>query len=200
MLAEIGGEQAAGALAALERSAALASHLKTPLRNALALRFPHLREEETVGPLYATPEAIERKREELRRLHEEELPANRKAIEEARELGDLRENFEYKSARQRHEYLSSRASALQEELTRARPIDFDRVGSEEVVIGARVTLGDAAGNERTLTLLGPWDSDPDRDVLSNESDLARSLLGSRVGDRVTFNGRDWTIRSIEPAR
>ena len=90
------------------RHAALEDYRREPLLAALHLKFPDLlADQDTDDDLYALPASIAAKRDRLRELVEEELPANRRAIEEARALGDLRENFEYKSARQRHEYLTS---------------------------------------------------------------------------------------------
>ena len=170
-------EQAARFAETLAKTAAILDYQRQPLLNALYLRFPSLREEKE-APLYATPDVIEEKRAELRKIVEEELPANRRAIQEAREHGDLRENFEYKSARQRHEYLSARASALDQDLRRVRPIDPSIVDGTEVVIGSRVLFEGKAGKRRKITILGPWDSLPEEDVLSNESELAQSILGA----------------------
>ena len=112
-------------------------------------------------------------------------------------MGDLRENFEYKSARQRHEYLSSRATQLQQDLDRARPIDAKQVTGNEVVIGSRVRLA-GNGGERVITILGPWESEPEKDILSNESEFARQLLGTAVGAEVTAGGETYRVESVEP--
>ena len=137
---------------------------------------------------------------ELRRLLEEEIPANRRAIEEARALGDLRENFEYKSARQRHEYLAARAAGLHRDLGRARPIEAAKVDPTAVRVGTRVVLRGPAGEERAFTLLGPWDSQPELGVLSHESELATSMLGKAVGDSVALEGKAFTVGEIRPFR
>jgi len=191
---------AKSALESIRRSPALEPYQKEPLAAALALRFPALREEASGGPLYATAAAIEEKRAELKRLQEVEIPRNRKAIEEARAMGDLRENFEYKSARERHEYLNSRVAALHRDLGRARPIEFENLDASEVRIGASVTLAPSDGAVRVLTLLGPWDSQPERGILSYESELARKLLGCRVGESVRVGESAYTILAIEPYR
>ena len=191
-------DQAPAALLAVERSPGLENYQREPLVNAILLRFPELREDEE-QPLYATPERIQAKREELKNLAEVELPQNRKAIEEAREMGDLRENFEYKAARQRHEYLSARATQLQADLDRVRPIDPSQVKGDEVIIGCRVSLESPTGPARTITILGPWESEPEKDILSNESDLAKSLLGLKVESNVTIGEDAYTVTGIEPA-
>lgn len=189
---------------AIHKAAGLEAYQREALTNAIHLRFPALRGEEDDASrvIYSTPEAIEARRRELRTLVREELPANRKAIEEARALGDLRENFEYKAARQRHEYLSSRQAQLERELGLARPIDASKVDPSQVRIGTRVELAEVggaaedAGRRRTITILGPWDSKPEEDVLAYESDLAKGLLGKAPGDRVEAGDAVWEIRSI----
>jgi transcription elongation GreA/GreB family factor len=191
---------AASALESVRRATALEAYQKDALSNALELRFPALRGESGAGPLYSTPEAIQAKRAELKHLTEKEIPANRKAIEEARAMGDLRENFEYKSARERHEYLNSRVAVLHRDLARARPIDFKAIDASEVRIGTRIHLVAKDGRERHLALLGPWDSRPEDGILSYESDLARALLGRGLGETVAIGDTSFRIESILPFR
>lgn len=184
---------------AIHKAAGLEDYQRKALTNALHLRFPALRgEEDGAGVIYSTPEAIEARRRELRALVREEIPANRKAIEEARALGDLRENFEYKAARQRHEYLSSRQARLERDLSLARPIDASQVDPSQVRIGTRAELVGVDGEDRrrTITILGPWDSKPEEDVLAYESELAQTLLGKEPGDRLEAGGVTWEIRSV----
>ncbi len=186
-------EQAARAVdrAPLERS------VRGALSDALELRFPALRDR-GASALYALRESIEAKRKELKRLLQEEIPANRRAIETAREMGDLRENFEYKAARQRHEYLTSRAEALQRDLTRARPIEPPDDEPLTVRLGCRADLEGEDGST-SVTVLGPWESDPESSVISYESDLGRLLLGRQVGDRVRLAEGEHRVTRIHPA-
>jgi transcription elongation GreA/GreB family factor len=199
LVAHLDEEQAAAALESLGRSTALEAFQREALGNAVRLRFPALADEGASKVLYATAAAIAAKRAELARLTEVEIPANRKAIEEARALGDLRENFEYKAARQRHEYLNARLAALHRELARARPIDFGALDTSEVRIGARVRLLDANGGERALSILGPWDSRPEQGVISYESELGQKLLGLKPGDPAPVGSSTLTVVAIEPA-
>jgi transcription elongation GreA/GreB family factor len=197
LLAHLTPEQASQAEEAVARAAGLEPYQRVQLVNALELRFQALRKE-SQAVLYATPESIDAKREELKQILAVDIPANRKAIEEARAMGDLRENFEYKSARQRHEYLNARATSLNAELARARPIETSGIDVSEVRIGSRVRLMNGAGRERTLIILGPWESRPEQDIISYESDMARLMLGRGVGSAVALGSESWTIRSIEP--
>lgn len=174
----------------------LEEYLRERLVTALELRFPETRKSVS-NTLYALRSSIESRRTDLKRLLEEEIPANRKAIEEARALGDLRENFEYKSARQRHEYLSARVSKLDADLARAQPIDFDSVTDSEIRIGARATLVDDAGATSSVTILGPWESEPDSGILSYESEAGGKLMGQKPGSEIDFAGQTWQIDTIE---
>ena len=194
LLSQLSPDRALQAEQAIER-AALEDYLREPLINALHLRFPDLRPDQEV-PLYATKQSIEFRREELRRLLDEEIPANRRAIEEARAMGDLRENFEYKSARQRHEYLSARVEALKGDLGRVRTFDPSTIDASEVRIGSTVELEAADGDNRSLTILGPWESAPERGVISYDSELGQALLGSKVGDTVSLDGRQYELKRV----
>lgn len=201
LLAHLSEEQAPQAAEAVHRAAGLEPYQREQLASALELRFSSLRGEPATVALYATPESVEAKRAELQQILSTDIPANRKAIAEARAMGDLRENFEYKSARQRHEYLNARAAALNSELLRVRVIDTAGMDASEVRIGARVRLAAAGGgSERAITILGPWESQPEQGVISYESDLARELLGRKVGAEVALGAETWRIVGIEPYR
>jgi transcription elongation GreA/GreB family factor len=185
-------------LAALERAGGLEEHRRAIVREALLMRFPELRAPAREW-LYSTAEAIEARRQELVRLKSVELPANAEAMRVAKEHGDLSENFEYHAARQRHEYLSARIATLADEISRSRPLDPSRVDVSEVRVGTRVRLREVdRGAERSVTILGPWDSRPEDSVYSYESDFAQALLGSRPGDRLTLSGVATEVVAIEP--
>jgi transcription elongation GreA/GreB family factor len=197
LLTHLTEDQAAQAEDAVHRASNLEPYQREQLTNAIQLRFQGLRKETGPQALYATPESVEAKRSELQQILSVEIPANRKAIEEARAMGDLRENFEYKSARQRHEYLNARAAALNGELNRVRIIDTAGMETSEVRIGTRVRLT-GPGGKRVMTVLGPWESKPEEDVISYESDLAKELLGKKAGDEVQVGGESWRVEGIEP--
>jgi transcription elongation GreA/GreB family factor len=198
LLSHLTEDQAGQAEDAIQRTAALEPYQREQLVNAIHLRFQALRKETGPPPLYATIESVDAERAELQQILSVEIPANRKAIEEARALGDLRENFEYKSARQRHEYLNARAASLNADLQRVRPIEPGGMDTSEVRIGTRLRLKGA--RPRVVTILGPWESKPEEDVISYESDLAKDLIGRKPGDDVNLGGESWTVERIEPFR
>jgi transcription elongation factor GreA len=199
LLQRLTEEQGVQARDAIQKAAGLEGHQRTPLLNTLEMRFKSLRKE-IDQPLYATPESIRQRRAELKHLLEVEIPTNRKAIEEARALGDLRENFEYKAARQRHEYLASRTAALDGELRRVRPLDPATIDPSQARIGTTIELATEGGEVRRLTLLGPWESAPEAGVISYESELAKSLLGKHPGEAIEIEARRFVIRAIERYR
>ena len=191
-------EQARKLSETLERYGGIEDYRREFVRGALLMAHPELREPQ-VEPIFATAEAYAAKREELDRMKNVEMPAVLKAIKEARELGDLSENFEYKSARQRQEYLSARIAKLMGEVSNVRVVDPAQVDTSEIRIGTRVTLsnGDV---RRTVTILGPWESSPEHGVYSHQSDVARAMLGRKPGDMVSFLGNDYVVDAIERFR
>ena len=194
MLRRLDEDQAKQAKEAIAR-APVDGHIRDVLERALELRFPSLDEKRDLH-FYATPKSIEARRKEMKNLIEVEIPTNRKAIEEARELGDLRENFEYKSARQRHEYLNSRVEGLQRDLERVRPFDPNKISLDEIRIGSSLVLRSRDGQELSLTIMGPWESDPDQGIISYASDLGQNLLGLSAGDSVELEGESYEISTI----
>jgi transcription elongation GreA/GreB family factor len=190
-------EEAREFLQALDRVAGLEDHRRATVREALLMKFPELRAPAREY-LYATKESIETRRAELVHLKSVELPANAQAMKTAKEHGDLRENFEYHAARQKHEYLSARIATLADELSRTRPLDAARIDASEVRVGTRVRLRTESGAERDVTILGPWDSKPEESIYSYQSEFAQRLLGSKTGERITLAEGPTEIVSISP--
>ena len=187
-------EQARKLVETLDRYGAVEEYRREDVKNAALMKYPSLREPQ-VEPIYATADSLAKKRAELEHLLKVEIPANKKAIQVAREMGDLSENFEYKSARQRDEYLSARVGKLQTELSNVRVVDPATVDTSAVRVGTKVLLsnGDV---RREVTILGPWESAPEHGVYSNQSDVAKALIGHAAGDIVTFMGNDYEIESV----
>ncbi len=187
-------EQARKLVESLDRYGAIEEYRRENVQYAALMKYPSLREPQ-VEPIYATAESLAKKRDELDHLLKVEIPANNKAIQVAREMGDLTENFEYKSARQRAEYLSARVGKLQVDLSHVRVLDPANVDTTAVRVGTKVALsnGDV---RREVTILGPWESAPEHGIYSNQSDVAKALIGHGAGDIVTFMGNDYEIESI----
>lgn len=187
-------DQARRLVETLDRYGAVEEYRRDIVKQAALMKFPTLREP-AAEPVYATSESLQRKRAELAHLKNVDIPANSKALQEAREMGDLRENFEYKAARARAEYLSARVGELAAEISRVRVLDPSQIDISVVRVGTKAELsnGDV---RREVTILGPWESDPERGVYSNQSEVAGKLMGHSQGEIVTFMGNDYMIESI----
>ncbi len=141
---------------------------------------------------------MEARREELRRLLEEEIPRTLKGINSAAAEGDLRENFEYHMLRDRQELQSARAAKIQEELAVVRILEPGAADNSAINIGTIVHFEDLDGvRVEPLTILGAWDADLERRIFANGSDLAQRLLGRRVGDEAEIEEGTVTIARIE---
>ncbi|MDR1595467.1 MAG: GreA/GreB family elongation factor [Puniceicoccales bacterium] len=145
--------------------------------------------------------SLESKKKEYEILVKEKIPANKKAIEIAREHGDFCENSEYKMARQDQETLLSRKSQLEEEIRLAQVVDFSSVDTSMVSIGSRVRLRHVTSGEITeYVILGAWDSDPVKNIISYKTSIAQALLGKKAKDTVETVGDDhaetWQIEAI----
>jgi len=132
-------------------------------------------------------ESLERRRLEYQDLVQKQIPANSKEIAIARSYGDLRENHEYKAAKEMQKVLLRRKDELEAQLTRARGMDFLNVSPETVAPGTVAKVTDLqTGNVETFTILGAWDSDPEKGVISYLTPVAQALLNRKVGDEVEF--------------
>lgn len=149
-------------------------------------------------------ESLERKKTELDELIRVRIPQNTKDISIARSYGDLRENFEYKSAKDLQKYLMHRKSELERDIHRSRGTDFKGSDAAKVNIGTIVTLVDSAGTEVEMTVLGAWDSEPEKKLVSYLSEVGKALVGRSPGetvevrDETTEQMQVLTIRAIRP--
>jgi len=147
--------------------------------------------------------SLERKKAELDDIIRNRIPQNTKDIAIAREYGDLRENFEYKSSKDQQKYLNNRKSELQREISRARGTDFKGADVTTVNIGTIVNLVGKDGKKVTYKVLGAWDSDPEKAELSYLSELGAAFLNKKPGDSVEVRDQHseaidtFTIESIE---
>ncbi len=149
-------------------------------------------------------ESLERKKAELEDLVRNRIPQNTKDISIARSYGDLRENFEYKSAKDMQTFLSNRKAELERDISIARGTDFRGADASSVNIGTVVTIRDQQDVVRSVSVLGAWDSDPEKNMLSYLSEAGASLLGATIGSTVELRNpttdalETWTVVAIAP--
>jgi len=129
--------------------------------------------------------SFEHFKKEYEILITKKIPEIKRAIAIAREHGDLRENAEYKMARQDQDALLARKSHLERDLGNARISDFTDAPADAVGVGNVVTLTNVDTKEVvTYSILGAWDSSPEENILSYKTPLGQSLISKRVGDTV----------------
>ena len=132
-----------------------------------------------------TAEGLARLQEELRRLKSVERPEVIRWLEEARTHGDLSENAEYHSARERQSFIEGRVAELEDKIRRAEVIDVSKLSGKAVKFGATVDLVDIDTDEEvTFLIVGAEESDINSGKLSVTSPLARALIGKEVGETV----------------
>ena len=122
---------------------------------------------------------------ELRQLEDVEYPKVKEALVEAREKGDLSENFEYHAAKREQARLMSRIRYKQRVLEFARVIDTKRLGSDAVGLLTTVTLTNMVNNSQlSYTLVSPHEANLQEKKISVKSPIAQALLNKRTGDVV----------------
>jgi transcription elongation GreA/GreB family factor len=132
-------------------------------------------------------ESLQRRQTEYRELVDKKIPANSKEIAVARSYGDLRENHEYKAAKEMQKILLRNKDELEAQFNRARGMDFSNAKTDVVGPGTVVIVTNLVTNQtETFTILGAWDSEPERGVISYLTPVAMSLLNRKVGDEVEF--------------
>jgi len=134
---------------------------------------------------YLSQECYDKLAEELHYLENVELPRVKEALVEAREKGDLSENFEYHAARREQSRLLGRIRFKQRVLEYARVIDTSRLDTDKVGLLSRVALTNLTGNSHTTyTLVSPHEADMSAGKISIQSPIAQALLGKKAGDVV----------------
>jgi transcription elongation GreA/GreB family factor len=156
--------------------------------------------QEKAGPLVVSWSSLERRKAEYEELVKKKIPDNIKEISLARSYGDLSENFEYKAAKQMQAVLARQRAELEQALQNARGTAFENPDTSRVSIGTIVTVREKASKKQeTYAILGAWDGDPDRNIISYQTAIGQALLGHKAGETVTLPNGEFEIVSIEPA-
>ncbi len=139
---------------------------------------------------------------EIKHLKQVERPAVIKAISEARAHGDLSENAEYHSAKERQSFIEGRVMELEDKLSRAQVIDVSKLSGKVVKFGATVTVVDEDTDQKSkYQIVGDLEADFAKGRISISSPLARALIGKTSGDTVEVNtpsgGRSYEVMKVE---
>ncbi|MDR0487201.1 MAG: transcription elongation factor GreA [Treponema sp.] len=161
-------------------------------------------EKKVSSRLMVTHAKYEEKQKQLTHIMEEEVPANSKEIAYALSLGDLRENAEYKAAKEKQEQLNTQIAKLKEDIERAQLFDPNSISTSRASFGTRVVLhNETADKKEEYTILGPWESDPNNNIISYLSPFGSAILNKTVGERFEFAINDervfYMVEEITPS-
>ena len=130
-------------------------------------------------------ESLQDRQEKLEDIINKQIPENSKEIGIAREYGDLRENFEFKAAKQQQAVLMRQKAELEAEISTARGTDFSDANTSIVSVGTIVNFEDLnSGKEETVTVLGAWDTDTEKGIVSYLSGMGAAMLGKSEGEEI----------------
>jgi transcription elongation factor GreA len=167
--------------------------IKMRLRRKITEKWPDFKisgeEEKTVVSrgLVVTAEKYEEKQKLLADILEIEVPANQKEIAYALSLGDLRENSEYKAAKEKQDELNAKVAKLKNEIERAQIFDKSTVSASKISFGTIVTLTNGISQQEEIyTILGPWESEPSLNIISYLSPLGKKLIAHKQGEKLSF--------------
>ncbi|OKL38181.1 transcription elongation factor GreA [Domibacillus mangrovi] len=127
-------------------------------------------------------EKLEQELEHLKSVKRKEVVER---IKIARSFGDLSENSEYDSAKEEQAFVEGRIGTIETMIRNAKIIEENSVNSDEVSLGKTVTFIELPdGEEESYTIVGSAEADPFEGKISNDSPIAKSMIGRRVGDKV----------------
>ncbi len=148
-------------------------------------------------PKQSSFRSLDERRAELKAIINKKIPENSAAIAQARSYGDLRENFEFKAAKEQQRLLMARRDELESDLIQVRPTDFSEVVADKIVVPGLTAEVEVNGELERYHILGLWDSDPDRNILSYETPVGKALIGHEVGESVNLpRGDEATIVAV----
>ena len=146
--------------------------------------------------------SLERRKNEYEELVKKKIPANSKEIAIARSYGDLRENHEFKAAKEMQKVLMARKGRTGDRPDARAGTDFSDASVDQVSVGNKLVVTNLESNkEETFILLGAWDGDPDNQILSYLTPLGQAFLGKKPGEEAEFqidnDTRRYRINTIE---
>ncbi len=182
--------------------------VKLNLRQKIKDKYPNIKflgeAEETVvaassRSLIVLENSLREKQKELKHILEVEVPKNSKEIGIAIEMGDLKENAEYKAGKEKQESLNIQVGKLKEGIEKAKVFDPATVDTKKISFGTKVTLhNEITDKDEVYTILGPWESDPSNNVISYVSPFGSAIYGARKGRKLAFtiNEKDYKFKVL----
>jgi len=184
--------------------------VKLAIRQKIKDKYPNIKflgeaEESPVASiasrsLIVLEKSLREKQKELKHILDVEVPQNSKEIGIAIEMGDLKENAEYKAGKEKQEALNIQVGKLKEGIEKAKIFDPSSLELKKVSFGTKVTLmNQLEKREETFTILGPWESDPSNNVISYASPFGSAMMGTGLNkeSNFTINEKDYSYKVIK---
>ena len=151
---------------------------------------------------FLTNQGLKKLKDEIKSLTDIERPKVIQEIQIAREHGDLKENAEYHAAREKQRLLDQKIAKLNQILANAEIVDPSKLDHSKVNFGCTVTIMDLeTEKETTYTIVGSYEADIEKNLISYNSPLAKGILGSSEGDivdvQVPSGEKEYEIIQIE---
>ncbi len=132
-----------------------------------------------------TKNGYDRLKKTLEKLKNEDRPNIIKQIATARELGDLRENAEYHSAKERQGFIEAQIADFEDKFLRSEVIDIEKISDDKIKFGATVTIENIDNQKITkYQIVSEFEANIDDGLISYSSPVARALIGKEVGDEI----------------
>jgi transcription elongation factor GreA len=154
--------------------------------------------------LIVTKSKYEEKQKQLAHIMDVEVPANSREIEAARLHGDLKENAEYIAAKEKQVLLNTAVEKLKEDIDRAQIFDPATIDISRVSFGTIAVLNNESKEQKEeYTILGPWESEPEHNIISYQTPFGKAMLNKNVGDHFNFlsdgEKNSYTVEEIKAA-
>jgi transcription elongation factor GreA-like protein/transcription elongation GreA/GreB family factor len=146
--------------------------------------------------IWTTQQGYTKLQQRIQQIATVETVETAREIEAARAHGDLRENAEFKAALEKRDRLQGELKLLSDQLNHARVITLNDISTDVVGIGCLVECENSQKKKIVYTLLGPWDADPEKNILAVQSKLAQAMTGLSVGESFVVQGEMFTITGI----
>ncbi|RKX68730.1 hypothetical protein DRP43_05180, partial [candidate division TA06 bacterium] len=174
--------------------------LQSMLRAIITDQYPDIESTkyEESESFYTLANSYDKMMKQYKYIISVEIPKNSENIYEAASMGDLSENAEYRSAKDKQKLLASSLNTIRYELDRAIVIDLKDVNGDIVSFGTVVELKDRI-NKRIVVykILGPWETDIQNNIISYKSEIGKELEGKKKGDTIQFRNDSYLIISIK---
>jgi len=175
----------------------LSDHEIKIINSLAASIYPELKKEKKkeTDTLWATKEGFEKIKKRLNEIISVDIIDNAKEIKEARALGDLRENAEFKAALERRNRLQLDIKVLTDQINKIRILNKKDINTNQVSIGTVIEC-EEDGKIVRFTILGPLEADAEKNIFSFDSKIAKSMIGLKVGEFFQFKDRKFKIKKI----